>query len=126
MRKGHLRYGAAAEGKAAEYLLRNGYELITRNYRCRLGEIDIIARDGDTICFIEVKARVSQAQGLPQEAVGDRKQRQISKAALVFLKENKLLEHKARFDVVSIDGGLGDTRIGLIKNAFELDPGFTI
>lgn len=85
-----------------------------------MGEIDIIAEDKGTICFIEVKARHSDRRGSSKEAVSNRKQRQISKAALSFLKENKLWERSARFDVVSIDFAGDNPRIDLIKNAFDL------
>ena len=84
-----------------------------------------MARDKDTVCFIEVKTRTSDAFGLPCEAVSRLKQKQIAKAALSFLKTNRLFEQKARFDVVSVLYSDNTPKIELIKNAFELDPGFT-
>lgn len=127
MSKEHLCLGRKGEEAAAKFLQENKYKILTRNYKTKLGEIDIIAQDKDTLIFIEVKARHTDRFGLPCEAVSRPKQRQISKAALSFLKENNLLNKKARFDVVSVlyspDGA---TRIDLTKNAFELDERYVI
>lgn len=117
--------GKSGEELAADLLKRNGYKIIARNYRTKLGEIDIIASDKDTVCFIEVKLRSSDRFGTPQEAVLNKKQRQISKASLLYLKDNNLLNKKARFDVVSIIYSQGKPNLNLIKNAFELDEQFT-
>jgi len=118
--------GRSGEELAADFLRKNGYKVLERNYKTKLGEIDIIACEKDTYVFIEVKTRNSDRFGLPSEAVSLRKQRQISKAALNFLKINDLLGRKARFDVVSVifleDGR---QKLDLIKNAFELDERFT-
>lgn len=119
--KQNLFLGKSGEEEAVNFLKEKGYKILKRNYRSKLGEIDIIAKDRDTFCFIEVKTRYSQRFGVPQEAVRARKQRQISKVALSFLKENNLLDKRARFDVVSIMN-LGERpELDLIKNAFELD-----
>ncbi len=115
---------AAGEDAAVKYLRENGYKILSRNYRTRLGEVDIVARDRDTFCFIEVKTRSSDRFGLPQEAVSAVKQRQISKAALQFLKDHRLFEKKARFDVVSINCQARVPKITLFKNAFELEESF--
>lgn len=126
MSKRHLYLGKSGEDIATNFLKENGYKIFIRNYRTKLGEIDIIAKDKDTFCFIEVKTRHSDRFGLPSQAVSRMKQRQISKAALVFLKENRLLDQRARFDVVSIIYSSKDTpQLDLIKNAFELDESFT-
>jgi len=109
---------------AVDLLRENGYKIIARNYKTRLGEIDIIAREKDTVCFIEVKARRSDKFGFPQEAVLRTKQRQISKVALGFLKDKNLLDRKARFDVVSVIFVGDEPKLDLIKNAFELDQRF--
>jgi putative endonuclease len=125
--KANLQLGSAGEELACGFLVKNGYAIWKRNHRTKFGEIDIIAKDRDTICFVEVKTRVSQRQGPPSEAVLKFKQRNISRAAVVFLKEKKLLEHKARFDVVSVFCASGSApRIDLIRNAFDLDPGFSL
>jgi len=112
--------GSIAEEEAAKFLKKKGYRIIARNYRNRLGEIDIIAYEGKTLTFIEVKARRNTRFGLPEEAISDSKKRHISKAALVFLKEKGLFNQKARFDVLSITYLQEAPRIRLIKNAFEL------
>lgn len=109
--------GAYYEKKAAEYLEEQGYEILERNYRCRLGEIDLIAKEGEYLVFVEVKYRKNSAGGDPAEAVNFSKQRVISKVAAYYLmRERGCLEISCRFDVVSI---LGE-EISLIKNAFEL------
>lgn len=125
MPRRHLVIGKSGEDLAADLLRKNGYKILARNYKTKLGEIDIIARDKDVLCFVEVKSRCSDRYGLPQEAVSGFKQRQISHAALVFLKENNLLDKKARFDVVSIMYSQAMPKLALIKNAFELNSGFT-
>ena len=124
--KQNIDLGISAEKAAAVFLKDKGYKILSTNYRTRLGEIDIVAKEKDTLVFVEVKARRSDRFGLPQEAVTARKQRQISKAALSFLKENNLLDKKARFDVVSLVCGDFQTGPELIKNAFELDGSFTL
>jgi putative endonuclease len=121
----HLQLGSDGEECAVGFLKKNGYRILARNYKTRLGEIDIIARDKEGLAFIEVKTRISQRFGFASEAVAGFKQRQISKAALMFLKEKDLLTARARFDVVSVDFCEGAPKIDLIKNAFELDASFT-
>jgi putative endonuclease len=117
--------GRSGEEAAVVLLKENGYKILARNYKTRLGEIDIVARDKDTLCFVEVKTRLSERFGLPSEAVSRFKQRQISKAALIFLKEKKLLDKKARFDVVSVLYSEKGPKLDIIKNAFELDSGLS-
>jgi len=112
------RYG---EELAAQFLLKQGYQVVARNYRAPCGEIDIIAQDAGTLVFIEVKTRSSLGYGLPAEAVTLRKQRQIAKAAWVFLDQAGAINRPARFDVVSVVlASGGPPRIELIKNAFDL------
>jgi putative endonuclease len=113
-------FGQTGETVAARFLKKQRYKILEKNYRTRLGEIDIIARDGDTIVFIEVKARTSDHFGNPKWAVTPRKQRRISMAALQYLKATKQSDAKARFDVVSINSGAGRPAIEIVKNAFEL------
>ena len=117
-----IELGRSGERIAAQFLGNNGYKIINTDFRTRLGQVDIIAKEKDTICFVEVKARATDSFGQPVEAVGDVKQRRIAKAALMFLKQNRLLGSPARFDVVSISYPVkGQPKIRLIKNAFELD-----
>ncbi|MCA9070013.1 MAG: YraN family protein [Planctomycetaceae bacterium] len=94
--------GNRGERKAARFLRRQGFRILARQYANRHGEIDLIARDGDFIVFVEVKTRRSDAAGLPVEAVTTDKQRKLTKTALVWLKRRGLLESRCRFDVVSI------------------------
>lgn len=117
--------GKLGEKAAVEYVRKLGYKILTTNFRFgRFGEIDIVALDGEYICFIEVKTRSSLIFGTPSEAVGKRKQGNIIRLAQVYLKENKLLNYNARFDIVEIlvrkSGSKPEiTGINLIKNAFQ-------
>lgn len=117
--------GSSGESKAASFLTDNGYKILAKNYRTKFGEIDIIASDKDTICFVEVKARSTDRFGFPQEAILTNKKRRIAKAALLFLKERKLLDKKARFDVIAITFQKDLPKVDLIQNAFELDARYT-
>ena len=125
MSKAKLARGKAGEELAVGFLRQQGYNVCSRNYRTKLGEIDIVARDNDTVVFIEVKTRSSDNKGTGQEAISGRKQRSMAKAALVFLKEKKLMSSPARFDVVSIMYNDLEPGIEILKNAFELDSSFT-
>lgn len=125
MPEDNLSLGALAERRAEEFLKANGYKILHRNYRTKLGEVDIVAKDKDIFCFVEVKCRLSDKFGKGFEAVAGKKQNQIAKAALSFLKEKKLMDRSARFDVVSLDGYGSEEKITLIKNAFELNARFT-
>lgn len=107
--------GADYEHLAAEYLQALGYEILERNFRCRSGEIDLIAREGEYLCFVEVKYRAGNACGSPLEAVGYRKQMQILKVARYYMmKESMMMDTPCRFDVVAIEG----KEIMLLRNAF--------
>lgn len=94
--------GNRGENAAARFLRQRGYRILARNCRNHWGEIDIIALDGDWIVFVEVKTRSSHAAGHPAEAVTHRKQVQLTKLALGWLKQRRLLDHRARFDVVAL------------------------
>jgi len=96
------RLGPQGERYAAEYLTRQGYEILEKNFRVKPGEIDIIARDGDTVCFVEVKARRGEDFGEGVEAIATLKKRKLCQAALMYLTRHKLSDAKTRFDVVSI------------------------
>ena len=113
-------FGRTGETVAARFLKKQRYKILETNYRTPQGEIDIIARDGDTIVFIEVKARTSDHFGNPKGAVTLQKQRKISMTALYYLKATKQSDAKARFDVVSISSWTDPPAIEIIKNAFEL------
>ena len=120
MTKERLSIGAYGEELAFKKIKRLGYKKIIRNYRCRLGEVDLIARDGDTLVFLEIKTRKGKSIGYAKEAVDARKRRQISKAALAYMKSNDCYGDRARFDVVAVSLGEGEPEIEVIKNAFEL------
>lgn len=112
--------GARGENLATTRLKKEGYRIIERNYRCRFGEIDIIAMDKEDVVFVEVKGRESDVFGTPEEAIGPAKQKKISKAALHYLQEKGLGGRNARFDVVTIRFMPQDTQVQLIRNAFDL------
>lgn len=120
MSKNKLYLGRRGEKEAIAFLEKSGYKVIESNYRTKLGEIDIIASEKNTLCFIEVKTRSSLKFGLPAESVSGFKQKQISKAALSFLKQKNLLDRKARIDIVSVTYLEGLAKFDLIKNAFEI------
>jgi putative endonuclease len=111
--------GKAGEEAALEYLLQQGYHLLERNYRCRFGEIDLIAQDGKTLAFIEVKTRRSQRFGPAAAAITYEKQRHLVKASQVYLAQRRKGDELCRFDVVTIDLDAHTTRIELIKDAFQ-------
>lgn len=108
--------GSSYERRAADYLVEQGYKILEMNYRCRSGEIDIIARDREYLVFIEVKYRYSAAGGLPEEAVDWKKQKRISRVASYYCMKHGISEAMpCRFDVVAF---LKD-EIHLIQNAFS-------
>lgn len=107
--------GGSYEQMAADFLSKHGYQILERNFRCRTGEIDIIARDGDFLAFVEVKYRSSMNYGGPMAAVGLKKQHTISRtAAFYLLARHMRMDTPCRFDVV----GILPDRIVLQKNAF--------
>jgi len=112
--------GKRGETLAISFLKKNGYRIIESNFRCRYGEIDIVAQDGKTVAFIEVKTKTSNRFGSPTQAIDSRKQRQVSKTALAYISQKRLTNYSARFDVVGINIKGSNSEIELIKNAFEL------
>ena len=115
-----MRTGKKGEDIACSYLKSRGYRIVERNYKCPLGEIDIVARDRDAIVFVEVKSRKSEEFGDPQLAVGQEKQKKVSRISLTYLKDKNLYPCNARFDVVAIKMLPDGSTIELIQNAFEL------
>ena len=108
------RTGGCYEAAAAAYLEKQGLVILRKNYRCRSGEIDLIARDGTCLVFVEVKYRTTDRYGSPLEAVNVRKQQTIRKVAEVYLLTRKQTDCEVRFDVVGICGD----DIRHIKDAF--------
>jgi len=112
--------GNRGERLAASYLRRLGYKIISRSATGKLGELDLVALDGQTVVFVEVKTRQSADQGHPAEAVDRQKQHRLTRVALGYLRRHGLLEHPARFDVVAITWPLdGKPQVEHIKGAFE-------
>lgn len=115
MKKNNCILGQEAENIAYNYLQDMGYTMLERNFRCKLGEIDIIALNDGYIVFIEVKYRHNSKCGYPREAVNYYKQRNITKVATYYLVKKGAYNKSCRFDVVEITGD----NIELIKNAFD-------
>jgi len=97
-----LTLGERGEKYVARFLRRLGYKILFTRYRLRYGEIDILAVDGETVVFVEVKTRRNPNQGRPAEAVDAYRQARLTRAALAFLKANRLLEYASRFDIVEV------------------------
>lgn len=108
--------GNAGEDAALAYLKKRGYTLLKRNYRAERCEIDLIMREGETVVFVEVKARSGSRYGLGREAVTAGKQGNILRAAKHYLMENALFEAPVRFDVIEFAPATGE--VVHIKNAF--------
>jgi len=115
-----IQLGQSGEEEATAFLKRQGYKILQRNFRSKLGEIDIIAKDGATLCFVEVRTRTSEWHGHPFESITPRKKQKLIKTALTYLKLNGLTDTDARFDVVAvIPQEQGGFDIEIIKNAFD-------
>ena len=121
MTKERLELGKLGEELALKRIKRLGYKKVIRNYTCPLGEVDLIAMDGDTLVFLEIKTRKGRSVAFAKEAVNEKKRRQVSKVALTYMKAKNCWNAKARFDVVAVSLGKGKPEIELIKNAFELN-----
>ncbi|MFH1208877.1 MAG: YraN family protein [Candidatus Omnitrophota bacterium] len=115
-----LSLGERGETAACRFLEAQGYEILEKNYKCKLGEIDAITRRQGRLAFVEIKTRTSAQFGTPQEAVDLRKQEKIFKVAQWYLKEKKILKSPIAFDVVAILWREGQTpEIRLIADAFK-------
>lgn len=116
--------GKRGEERAVKLLRRRGYKILARNYRCRQGEIDIVAFHRGEIVFVEVKSRATDEKGSGLEAVTERKQKRIARVAAQFLAERRLQERPCRFDVVAITGvsGADDVKmkVEIVEGAFML------
>ena len=108
-----ISFGDRGERVALNYLRNQGYEILARNYKTRLGEIDIIGQESDIITFIEVKTRSSRSYGLPQESVNFKKQNKIMRMALQYLQEHDLEGVSWRIDVVAV---IMDRRTHSVEN----------
>ena len=120
-RDGRQSLGKAGEDLACAELARLGYAVLARRYRTRFGEIDIVARDGDAVVFIEVKARATDQFGGAAAAVTAWKQRRIGEMAVHFLARHQELQNRpCRFDVIAVDFTGASARVELYRGAFSL------
>lgn len=116
MTHARLAFGSSGEDLACEELQCRGYAVLERRYRCKLGEVDIIARDGNVTVFVEVKAREDNAFGGGAAAVTPAKQRTIARVAMDYIARHRLYDRPCRFDVAVVDG---TGHVDLIPNAFD-------
>ena len=117
-------FGQEGEAEAERYLRRKGYRIVARNIRSSLGELDLVAEDGQTLVFIEVKARRSGAYGGAVHAVHRQKQQKLVRLASQFLAQRHWMERSCRFDVVLLEGTeTAGLRVEHIQNAFEVPSG---
>ncbi|UCF71317.1 MAG: YraN family protein [candidate division WOR-3 bacterium] len=119
MKQSKTSLGIAGENLAKEYLKQKKYNILDHNFRCRFGEIDLVARKDKAFHFIEVKYRRSVDYGLPQEAVVRRKQQRVRNTALIWLKRRHLpLDTEIHFDVLAITELAGKMKYEYIEDAF--------
>ena len=111
--------GKQGEIIAVKYLKKNRYKILHTNYRCKIGEIDIVAQNKENIIFIEVKTRRDNEYGYPSESVTYHKQRKISKVALHYLQKYDLFKYNVRFDVIEVWNEFLKPETNHILNAFE-------
>ena len=114
-------FGTRSESAAAKFLKKRGYRILLRNYRCPHGEIDLIALDGRTVVFIEVRSTGTADASKPAASVDTTKQRRLTRLALHFLQERRLLDSAARFDVLALSwpDGRREPTVEHHVNAFE-------
>jgi putative endonuclease len=117
----HLLLGASGEDIACRELERRGYVIVERGYRTRAGEIDVVARHGGVLVFVEVKTRRTARHGLPAEAVTPAKRRRVALMAADYLARRRPLAEACRFDVVAVTiGGDGEAAVEVIPGAFSV------
>ena len=120
MSQARIALGKSGEDLACRELERRGYAIVARRFRVRSGELDIVARDGPVLVFVEVKARAGRRFGNAAEAVTFVKQRRLTVLANEYLIRHHVSECRCRFDVVSIHFGAGAPAIEIIQNAFDV------
>lgn len=120
----NLRTGRIGERQAEKFLKKAGFKVIARNVHVGYDEIDLIAKQGDTLIFVEVKTRKNENFGRPAAAVNRAKRKKLSRAAMHFLKKRKIHPPRIRFDVVEVVGEKPEIRH--IPNAFQLEGGYRI
>lgn len=121
MSKGKNIVGKLGEELAFKKVCSSGYKILDRNYRCPFGELDLIAKDGEYLVFIEIRTRQRRPTFYAKESITPRKKQKLYKCALYYMKNKNLLGHKARFDVIAIN--LNDRKVDfeIIKNAFDIN-----
>lgn len=112
-------FGDAGEAFACTYLEEKGMAVLERNFHCRAGEIDVIAREGDTVVFAEVKTRSGRSFGSAAEAVGAAKQKKLTRTALEYIAQKGISGDNYRFDVMEVYVTDGRFQVNHIENAFE-------
>lgn len=119
-------FGTRSERAAARHLKKLGYRVLERNFRCPLGELDLVALDGDCIVFVEVRSTEHADTLRPAASVDVPKQRRLTKLALIYLKQKRLLNHAARFDVLAISwpAEQREPTMAHYPNAFEATDRF--
>jgi len=113
--------GRTGESLAARFLEGRGMEILARNHRTSRGEVDLVCRDGDVICFVEVRTKRSEEMGTPEESIGRRKARRVVAAATDWAVRHGGLERPMRFDVVAIVLGDGPPVVRHHRNAFDAE-----
>ena len=108
--------GAAAEAQAVQLLVRKGYRIVERNFRVNGGELDVVAYDGDILCFVEVRSRADDEYGAAVDAIDRRKQKQVARVAMHYIGLRNPSFQRSRFDVVAITGD----DVQLIQDAWRL------
>jgi putative endonuclease len=117
---GRRETGRRGEDVAAAYVTGLGYRVVVRNFRCRAGEIDLVALDAETIVFVEVRSRTGTGRGTPLESVDGRKQAQVGRVARHFLAARGWHERAARFDVVGVRLDAEPPVVEHVRGAFDL------
>jgi putative endonuclease len=114
-------FGSRSERAAARFLKRQGYRILARNYTCPLGELDLVTLDGKCIVFVEVRSTMGADPAVPAASVGSEKQRRLTRLALAFLQQYRLLERPARFDVLALSWPEDRREPNIVhyKSAFE-------
>jgi putative endonuclease len=119
--RGRRELGRTAEELARAWLERRGLRVLARNHATRRGEVDLVCRDGEVLCFVEVRSRSSRAQGAPEATVDRRKARRVVAAATDWAVRHGGLDRAIRFDVVAVTLGPGEPRIEHFPGAFDAD-----
>ena len=112
--------GRLGENLAVRFLKKNGFRIVTRNYRCRFGEIDVIAEQDDQLVFVEVRSHGSSQRYLPEETVNAQKQQRLSRTALTYIQTYGLEDRAARFDIIAVETGGSKPEVRHLPDAFEI------